>query len=62
MVRPIWSRIERQGAIVAAMERDGHNGLVQARGLLDGLIECQLLHKDYRQRILIAIERNGLSM
>jgi hypothetical protein len=53
-------RIERQRAIVADLERDGYNGRVQARGLLDGLMESQVLHEDYRQRILIEIRRNGL--
>ena len=53
-------RIERQRAILTNMERDGHNGLVQARVLLEGLMESQLLHRDYRQRILIKIKRNGL--
>jgi hypothetical protein len=53
-------RIERQRKIVADAERDGHNGLVQARGLLGGLMESQLLHEDYRQRILLEIKRNAL--
>jgi hypothetical protein len=53
-------RIEMQRAILTDTERDGHNGLVQARVLLEGLMDSQLLHRDYRQRILIEIKRNGL--
>ena len=53
-------RIKRQRAIITDMERDGHNGLVQARALLEGLMESQLLSKKYRRRILIEIKRNGL--
>jgi hypothetical protein len=53
-------RIERQRAIIITMERDGHSDLAQARGLLECLIESQLLFKDYRQRILIEIDQNGL--
>ena len=52
-------RIDRQRAIVANMERDGHNGLAQARVLLEGLRESQLLLEEYRQRILITIERSA---
>jgi len=46
--------------IITDMERDGHNGLVQARVLLEGLVESQWLIKNYRRRILIEISRNGL--
>jgi hypothetical protein len=53
-------RIKRQRAIVTDMQRDGHNGVVQARVLLEGLLESQLLFKNYRRRILIEIKRNGL--
>jgi hypothetical protein len=42
--------------LVASMERDGHQGLGTARASLDGLID---LHSEYRERILIAIARNG---
>jgi hypothetical protein len=51
-------RIERQQALVATMARDGHDGLSRAEALLDGLIESRLLHVDYRERILIAINQN----
>ena len=44
-------RIERQRVIVADMERDGHNGLAQARCLLEGFEEAQLIHENYRKRI-----------
>lgn len=40
------------------MARDGHDGLSRAEALLDGLIESRLLHEDYRERILIAINQN----
>jgi hypothetical protein len=53
-------RIERQGAIVANMERDEHNGLAEARYLLESFVEIQSLYETYRQQILIAIEKNGL--
>src|SRR6516164_6511816 len=48
-------RIKRQRAIITDMERDGHNGLVQARVLLEGLVESQWLIKNYRRQILIEI-------
>jgi hypothetical protein len=53
-------RMERQQALVTAMERDGHNGLSQARVLLNGMTEGLLLHKRYRQQILIRINENPL--
>jgi hypothetical protein len=51
-------RIDRQRTLVASMERDGHDGLETARALLDGLIQSQLLHSEYRNRILITIAQN----
>jgi hypothetical protein len=52
-------RIERQRAVVAIMKRDGHSDLRTAQGLLDGMIEGQLLHVKYRERVLIAIKQNA---
>jgi hypothetical protein len=46
--------------LVGAMQRDGHGGIGRARALLDCLIESQDLPESYRQRVLIAIERNKL--
>ena len=57
-IRESNRRIERQQALVATMARDGHDGLSRAEALLDGLIESRLLHEDYRERILIAINQN----
>jgi hypothetical protein len=53
-------RIKRQRAIVTDMQRDGHDGLVQARVLLESFMDSQLLSKNYRRRILIEITQNGL--
>ena len=53
-------RIKRQRAIVTDMQRDGHDGLVQARVLLESLMDSQLLSKNYRRRILMEITQNGL--
>ena len=57
-VRSGHERIARQAGLVDTMERDGHDGLSQARALLDGLVESQCLHEGYRQRVLIRIEEN----
>ena len=53
-------RIHDQRARVAAMERNGHNGLGHAQALLDGLIEGQLLSVAYRRRILIKLRERRL--
>jgi hypothetical protein len=53
-------RIERQQAIVDAMERDGHNGLAHARVLLACLTESQQLHEKYRRHVQITIDQNEL--
>jgi hypothetical protein len=53
-------RIERQRALVATMERDGHKGLDHAKALLDGLLQSQLLHKYYHKRIQLKISQNQL--
>jgi hypothetical protein len=53
-------RIKRQRAIVTDMQHNGRNDLVQARVLLEGLLDSQWLLKNYRRRILIEIKRNGL--
>ncbi len=55
-------RIEKQQALVTTMERSGRAGSVQARALLDGLVETQSLHRNYRQQILTVVElrRNRL--
>lgn len=50
--------IARQTVLVATMERDGHNGIVQAKTLLDCLVEGQNLHEGYRQKVLVSIEEN----
>lgn len=55
-----YQRIERQCILVALMERDGHKGLDNGKALLDGLLETQLLYKDYHRRILIEISQNQL--
>lgn len=54
------SRIVRQRALVATMERNGHDGVGKARDLLQVLMECQQLHSSYREQVLIKIERNRL--
>jgi hypothetical protein len=53
-------RIARQQSLVANMERDGHNGIEQAQCLLDGMRDTQVLHQNYRRRILIEIDQNRL--
>lgn len=53
-------RIARQRALVAAMQRDGHDRLSEAKALLDSLIEGQVLHVRYRERTLAAIKQNRL--
>jgi hypothetical protein len=53
-------RIDSQRTRVNTMERDGHNGLAQARILLDCMVETQLLHRAYRRRVLIEIKQNEL--
>ena len=50
--------IARQTVLVAAMERDGRDGVQQARTLLNCLIDSQNLHERYRQKVLIAIEKD----
>ena len=49
------TRVERQQALVATMERDGHPALAQARTLLDGMRETLALHHRYRQRLMLAV-------
>ena len=49
--------IARQRALIAAMERDGRNGLERAKTLLDCLTDDQNLHQRYHQKIMIAIEK-----
>ena len=53
-------RIDRQRALVTAMERDGHNGLAHSRVLLACLTESQLLHKEYRPHVQIRIDHSEL--
>ena len=53
-------RIEWQQVLVETLERDGRDGIKRARDLLDGLIETQQLHTEYRERILIKIDRNRI--
>jgi len=53
-------RIDRQRALVDRLERDGHDGLAHARLLLGCLIESQLLHQNYRRRVLIRIQQTEL--
>jgi hypothetical protein len=50
-------RIERQRALVAIMEREGHKGLDQAKVLLDSLLQTQFLHRYHYQRLLIKINQ-----
>lgn len=52
--------IRQQTVLVVSMERDGHNGIGQAKSLLAALIASQDLHQKYRQRVLIRIEENKL--
>ena len=52
--------IARQAMLVAAMRRDGHDGIIRAESLLEGLSESQTLHERYRQRLLNSIEENKL--
>ena len=37
-------RIDRQRALLAAMDRDGHNGIANARILLDRMLVLTFLH------------------
>jgi hypothetical protein len=53
-------RIERQRALIATMERDGHKGLDHAKVLLNGLLESQFLLQYHYQRILIKISHSQL--
>jgi hypothetical protein len=53
-------RIERQQGLVANMRLDGHRSLSVAQALLDGMIETQHLHVQYREHILIKIKDNRL--
>lgn len=53
-------RIDRQRALVATLERDGHAGLGHARILLYAMLDSEALHTTYRERILIKIERGRL--
>jgi hypothetical protein len=53
-------RIERQRALIATMERDGHKGLDHAKVLLNSLLESQFLFQYHYQRILIKINQNQL--
>ncbi len=53
-------RIDRQRALVNAMERDGHNGLARAKVLLACLMESQRLHQEYRRLVQISIDQSKL--
>lgn len=53
-------RIDRQLALVNAMERDGHNSLAHAKVLLACLTESQLLHQEYRRLVQIRIDQSKL--
>ena len=59
-IRNGHQRIAQQTVVVAALERDGHDGFAQAKVLLDALIEGQCLHERYRQTVLTSIEKNEL--
>jgi hypothetical protein len=59
-IRSGRERIARQTVLVAAMERDGHDGVGEARTLLACMVEGQSLHERYRQKVLISIEENKL--
>jgi hypothetical protein len=53
-------RIEMQRATVADMERDGHDGVAEARLVLERFMETQSLHKNYREQVRIKIKQNHL--
>jgi hypothetical protein len=53
-------RIQRQMVVVATMERDGHDGVGQAKALLVYLEEAQNLHERYRQLVLKAVQESEL--
>jgi hypothetical protein len=53
-------RIDKQRTLINAMERNGHNGLAQARALLDCMMETQRLHQEYRRSISTMIQQSQL--
>ena len=53
-------RIERQRALVTAMERDGDGALSTARALLDCFLDTQRLHVHYRDQMLSRVVQGSL--
>jgi hypothetical protein len=49
--------IVTQQALVAALERPGHECDARDRGLLDGMRQSQRLHKEYHQSLLVTFMR-----
>lgn len=46
--------VQTQKALVATLERDGHDGTAGAQNLLDGLMKSQLLYRECRKEIAIS--------
>ncbi|WP_068013293.1 hypothetical protein [Rhodoplanes sp. Z2-YC6860] len=53
-------RIQQQMAIVRTMRINSHSGLDRAQAFLDGMLESQNLHMDYRHRVVKEIEQSRL--
>jgi hypothetical protein len=52
-------RIEFQQAVIETMEREGRDTRV-AKALLENMTQIQLIYKQYRQKILAALDRSKL--
>jgi len=46
--------IETQKRAVAVSKQNGHDGLAREQALLDGLMQSQILHREYHQKMLKA--------
>ena len=53
-------RIERQRVLIADLERNGRNGVAQARVILEILMDSQTLLCAYRERILTKLNNGPL--
>jgi hypothetical protein len=49
--------VERQRAVVVALERDGHD-VTTAVALLDGLNDSVTTHQEYHQRVATRLQQN----
>jgi hypothetical protein len=50
--------IETQKKLVGTLKRDGHDGVARAQALLDGLMQSQILHREYHHKMLRAFNHN----